>query len=91
MNTNTGELGSYDDLVQKASDPTDVVPIPEDLRRLAQKHIERRRFVNLQGNSRLAQFARDHQRRKRTLKAKTRRHNKEVRKAKSTHQRRRQR
>lgn len=73
MNVNTGKLGEYAELVQEADDATDVAPLPEDLEAVAQKHLrEQGRFVDLQGDSELAQFARDHLRRKEKKKVRNR-------------------
>lgn len=81
MNTNTGELGELSALQQLADDPADVVPIPKDLERQYQNHLRTRgRFVDLKGRSRLARFARDHQRRKKAAKSKARALRKQTRK-----------
>ena len=84
MNTDTGELGTYGELVQQALDPANVAPVPKELQPDLQEHLQRRgRFVNLRGGSRLAQLARDHQRRKKQVTAKARSHRKQVKRDKS--------
>lgn len=84
MDTNTGELGHYLELLGKADDPADVVLIPRYLEPDVQRHLQRQgRVVDLEKDSPLAQFARDHQRRKKQVKAKARNHRKQVRRDKS--------
>lgn len=89
MNVNTGRLGEYAELVLEADDPTDVVPLPEDLEAVAQRHLhEQGQFVNLQGDSQLSQFARDHLRRKKKRKANNRNRRKQGKRTKGNLRRR---
>lgn len=88
MNTDTGLLGYYAELQQSATDPTDVAPIPKELQAEALKLQAQGKVVDLQGDSPLAQFARDHQRRKKKKKTQARTRRKEAKRLKA-HQRRR--